>query len=53
MHRKLLKHLNDNILSEHQFAFKQKQRTENATFSLISGISDSLNNKKASLWALL
>jgi hypothetical protein len=46
MYKRLLKHLNDNnILSKHQFGFKQKQGTENAIFSLISGISDSLNKK--------
>jgi hypothetical protein len=44
MHSRLLKHLDDNsILSKHQFGFKENQGTENAIFSLISGILDSLN----------
>jgi hypothetical protein len=43
MHMGLLKHVNDNILSKYQFEFKQNQETENAIFSLIFEISDSLN----------
>jgi hypothetical protein len=50
MHNRLLKHLHDNnILSKHQFEFKQEQGTENAIFSPISGILDSLN-KKMQVW---
>jgi hypothetical protein len=46
MHSRLLKHLNDNsILSKHQFGFRENQGTENAIYSLISGILDSLNKK--------
>jgi hypothetical protein len=46
MHTKLLKHLNDNnILNKHQFGFKENQGTENAIFSLVSGILSSLNKK--------
>ena len=46
MYSSLLKHLNDNsILSNHQFGFREKQGTENATFRLISGILNTLNNK--------
>jgi hypothetical protein len=34
-----------NILSKHQFGFRENQGTENATYSLISKILDSLNKK--------
>jgi hypothetical protein len=46
MHNRLLKHLNENnILSKHQFGFKENKGTENAIFSLIARILDSLNKK--------
>jgi hypothetical protein len=42
----LLKHLNEqNILSKHQFGFRENLGTDNAIYSLISGILDSLNKK--------
>jgi hypothetical protein len=45
MYSRLLKHLSDNILSNHQFGFRVNQGTENAIFKLISGILNSLNKK--------
>jgi hypothetical protein len=46
MHSRLLKHLNDNsILSNIQFGFMKNQGTDNAIYSIISGILDSLYKK--------
>jgi hypothetical protein len=46
MYNRLLKHLNEkSILSKHQFGFRENKETDNATYSLISGILDSLNKK--------
>jgi hypothetical protein len=46
MYRRLLKHLNkNNILSKHQFGFRANMGTDNAIFSLISGILNALNQK--------
>jgi hypothetical protein len=46
MHNRILKHLNENnILSKHQFGFKENKGTENAIFNLIARILDSLNKK--------
>jgi hypothetical protein len=44
---RLLKHLNEKSrLSKYQFGFRENQGTDNAIYSLISGILDSLNYTK-------
>jgi hypothetical protein len=46
MYRRLLKHLNkNNILSKHQIGFRANMGTDNAIFSLISGILNALNQR--------
>jgi hypothetical protein len=46
IYNRLLKHLNEqNILSKHQFCFRENLGTDNAIYSLISGILGSLNKK--------